>query len=73
MIQSTGATGARLDECLSRLAEPALDIDETDNPLKDLQSVDLRRSVLSLAGLDHASEIALVNEIVARPGPEAAR
>jgi hypothetical protein len=51
--------------CIDQLPEPGLEIDEDDNPLNDLQSIELRRSVLTIAELDHASEMALVEEIVA--------
>jgi hypothetical protein len=51
--------------CLNRLPEPTLDIDESDNPLDDMRQVELRRSILTLAGLDHVAEITLVRSIVA--------
>ncbi|GAA3275136.1 hypothetical protein Dvina_03275 [Dactylosporangium vinaceum] len=52
--------------CLARLPEPVLEIDEDDNPLDDLRAVELRRSVLAIAGLDHVSEMRLVDEFAAR-------
>ena len=50
--------------CLARLPELILEIDEDDNLLDDLRAVELHRSVLSIAGLDHVSEMRLVDEFV---------
>jgi hypothetical protein len=52
--------------CLRRLPEPALDIDEHDNPLTDSRRVELRRSVLTLAEVNHVAEIRLVQAVVER-------
>jgi hypothetical protein len=51
-------------ECLRRLPEPTLDIDG-DNPLDDPQRINLRRSILPIAKLNHVSEITLVQSVVA--------
>jgi hypothetical protein len=51
--------------CLERLPEATLDIDEDDNPLDDPNSIELRRSILVIAELDHVSEMALVDQVVA--------
>lgn len=50
--------------CLSRLPEPVLDLD-SDVLGEDLRRVELRRSILALAELDHVSEILLVEAVVA--------
>ena len=50
--------------CLRRLPVPTLDIDE-DNPLNDPRHIELRRSILAIAELDHVSEITLVQAVVA--------
>jgi hypothetical protein len=68
---TTGSGELTPADCLRRLPEPTLDIDEHDNPLDDRHHVELRRSILAIAELDHVSEITLVLALVAsrrRPG-----
>jgi hypothetical protein len=49
---------------LQRLPELGIDIDEDDNPLVELRKVELFRSILTIAGIDHASEITAVQRAV---------
>ena len=65
MNQTPYSTGLTPAACLKRLVEPALDIDEDDNPLDNVRQVELRRSVLTIAELDHVSEITLVRAVLA--------
>jgi hypothetical protein len=51
---------------LRRLPDLTLDIDADDNPLTDARQVELRHSILAIAGMDHVAEIALVGAVVAR-------
>jgi hypothetical protein len=55
--------------CLNELPEPELEF--TDEAVGDtMRRVELRRSILSIAGLDHAAETALVKAVVARKRKE---
>jgi hypothetical protein len=49
---------------LRRLPPPTLDLDEDDGA--ELRRAELRRSILEIAGIDHAREISLVRAVVAR-------
>ncbi len=52
-------------DCLSQLPEPELEF--TDEAMGDtMRRIELRRSILSIAELDHATETALVTAVVAK-------
>lgn len=52
-------------ECLSGLPDPELEF--TDDAMGDtMRRIELRRSILAIAGLDHAAETALVNAVTKR-------
>jgi len=59
-------------ECLARLPEPNVDPVDDDS-LDDPHRLDLRRSILARAGLDHAAIIAQVGAVVAAVRREEAR
>jgi hypothetical protein len=48
---------------LRRLPEAELE-PEDDDPTQEMRRVELRRSVFTIGGLDHVSEITLVNAVV---------
>jgi hypothetical protein len=49
-------------DALDQLPEPVLEI--ADDAIGDtLRRIELRRSILAIAGLDHAAETALVNAV----------
>ena len=52
-------------ECLSQLPEPELEF--TDDAMGDtMRRIELRRSIMSIAELDHAAETALVNAVATK-------
>lgn len=52
-------------DCLSRLPEPVLEF--TDEAMGDtMRRIELRRSILAIAELDHATETALVTAVAAQ-------
>ena len=56
-------------DCLSQLPEP--DLEFTDESMGDtMRRIELRRSILSIAELDHAAETALVNAVAAKKRKE---
>ena len=56
-------------ECLRLLPAPELEF--TDEAMGDtMRQIELRRSILSIADVDHAAETKLVNAVVARKRKE---
>jgi len=52
-------------DCLSELPDPELEF--TDEAMGDtMRRIELRRSILSIAELDHATETALVSAVVSK-------
>ncbi|GAB2845687.1 hypothetical protein GCM10027200_52320 [Lentzea nigeriaca] len=56
-------------DCLGQLPEPELEF--TDEATGDtMRRIELRRSILAIAELDHAAQTALVNAVVAKQRKE---
>jgi hypothetical protein len=56
-------------DCLDQLPEPELEF--TDDAAGDtMRRIELRRSIMSIAELDHATETALVKAVVAKKRKE---